>query len=201
MHRHRARAQTLQYPPPATRIAHVTQCLLAGGAGCNLKLLLPLPGLSLWWLRAGFQMHRCSWPLECCVHVWALLWCRPRLVLPRHATLKRLTPVVFDIYFGRYFGRGRTYPVELRRMPSNIILAEGFTLLYSSTNLLYPTNTLITDMGVVDKSVVQLYLIPQRGTDAPGPSWPLEEVVAVMSHAAQPTITTSALTRVDDSGT
>ena len=53
------------------------------------------------------------------------------IVLPRHATLKRLVAAVFDIYFGRYFGRGRTYPIELRLMPSNIILAEGFTLLYS----------------------------------------------------------------------
>ena len=115
------------------------------------------------------------------------------IVLPRHATLKRLVAVVFDIYFGRYFGRGRNYPIELRLMPSNIILAEGFTLLYSSTTLLHPTTmTMIADMGIVDKSVVQLYLVPQRGTDTPGSSWPLEEVVAVMSHAAQPTNPTQA---------
>ena len=114
------------------------------------------------------------------------------IVLPRHATLKRLTSVVYDISFGRHFGRGGTYPIELRLMPSNNILAEGFTLLYSSNilSMAQMPNTLITDMGVVDKSVVQLYLIPQRGRDSPGPSWPLEEVVAVMSHAAQPTITT-----------
>ena len=157
------------------------------------------------------------------------------IVLPRHATLKRLVAAVFDIYFGRYFGRGRTYPIELRLMPSNVILAEGFTLLYSSMTgplgLLHPTTmTMITDLGVVDKAVVQLYLVPQRGTDAPGPSWPLEEVVAVMPHAARPIMmshlpqptsqlrrrsrgsrgsgkgkrvehTTSALSRLDDSDT
>ena len=126
-----------------------------------------------------------------------------RVVLPRHATLKRLTSVVYDIYFGRHFGRGRTYPIELRRMPSNVILAQGYTLLFSSNILSVPQlpNTQLTDMGVVDKSVVQLYLIPQRGRDSPGPSWPLEEVVAVMSHAAEPTVNTLALARAGESDT
>ena len=141
----------------------------------------------------------------------------------------------FRHLFWSLFWTGTKYPIELRFIPSNVILAEEFTLLYSSMTgplgLLHPTTmTMITDLGVVDKAVVQLYLVPQRGTDAPGPSWPLEEVVAVMPHAARPIMmshlpqptsqlrrrsrgsrgsgkgkrvehTTSALSRLDDSDT
>ena len=77
-------------------------------------------------------------------------------VLHPLATLEELAAAVLDIYWGR--GRVRVPQVELRRMPSNIILPEEFTLLYSSLTHLYPTNTLITDAGVVDGSVVQLCL-------------------------------------------
>jgi len=76
-------------------------------------------------------------------------------VLHPLATLEQLAAAVLDIYFGR----GRVPPVELRLMPSNIIVAEGFTLLYSSLlTRLHPANTLMTEAGVVDRSVVQLYL-------------------------------------------
>ena len=71
------------------------------------------------------------------------------------STLEQLAAAVVEIYFGR----GRVPQVELRLMPSNIILAEGYTLLYSSLlTLHHPANTLITEVGVVDLSVVQLYL-------------------------------------------
>ena len=77
------------------------------------------------------------------------------VVLHPLATLEQLAAAVLDIYFGR----GRVPPVELRLMPSNIIVAEGFTLLYSSLlTRLHPANTLMTEAGVVDRSVVQLYL-------------------------------------------
>ena len=77
------------------------------------------------------------------------------VVLHPLATLEQLAAAVLDIYFGRE----RVPPVELRLMPSNIIVAEGFTLLYSSLlTRLHPANTLMTEAGVVDRSVVQLYL-------------------------------------------
>jgi hypothetical protein len=48
-----------------------------------------------------------------------------QVVLHPLATLEQLAATMLDIYFVR----GRVPPVELRPMPSNIILAEGFTLL------------------------------------------------------------------------
>ena len=87
-----------------------------------------------------------------------------QVVLHPLATLEQLAATVLDMYFVR----GRVLPVELRRMPSNITLAEGFTLLYSSLQtLLYPANTLITEAGVVDRSVVELHL---KELEPPPPS-------------------------------
>jgi hypothetical protein len=75
-------------------------------------------------------------------------------------------------------------------MPSNVILAEGYILLFSSNNASVPQlpNTQLTELGVVDKSIVQLYLIPQLGRNLPEPGWPIEEEVTAMSEAAAPSM-------------
>ena len=119
-------------PPAACASPHSAALRLRGGAPPSLITVFVI----------GPDYHR-SGPAQ--------------VVLHPLATLEQLAAAVLDIYFGR----GRVPPVELRLMPSNIILAEGFTLLYSSLlTLLYPANTLITEAGVVDRSVVQLYFLP-----------------------------------------
>ena len=82
-----------------------------------------------------------------------------RIALPCLSTLEQLAEAIFAVYFGG----APEVPEEwqLRLMPSNIILAEGFTLLYPCFGAA-TSGTLMTWAGVVDRSVVQLYFLPQE---------------------------------------
>ena len=83
-----------------------------------------------------------------------------RIAMPCLTTLAQLAEVVFAVYFGAS-GPADPEQWQLRLMPSNIILAEGFTLLYPCFGAA-TSGTLMTWAGVVDRSVVQLYFLPQE---------------------------------------
>ena len=57
--------------------------------------------------------------------------------------------------------------VELRLMPNNIILAEGFTLMHPTCDRRTEAPTIaptIGEAGVTHQSVIQLYLLPDTAT-------------------------------------
>ena len=78
--------------------------------------------------------------------------------MPNLTTLTQLAEVVFAVYFGAS-GPADEEQWQLRLMPSNVILAEGFTLLYPCFGPA-SSDTPMAWAGVVDRSVVQLYFLP-----------------------------------------
>ena len=83
-----------------------------------------------------------------------------RIAMPILTTLAQLAEVVFAVYFGAS-GPADEEQWQLRLMPSNVILAEGFTLLYPCFGPA-SSDTPMAWAGVVDRSVVQLYFHPQE---------------------------------------
>ena len=85
--------------------------------------------------------------------------------MPCLTTLAQLAEVGFAVYFGAS-GPADPEQWQLRLMPTNVIQAEGFTLLYPCFGAA-TSGLLMTWAGVVDRSVVQLYFLPQEPTLPP----------------------------------